>query len=516
MQMPEIAFEHFDPEYELGNLDSNGKPIKPRKKPGRKPNPPSPAQRKAQNRAAQRAFRERKRREMKEAEMNIKKSLYMRDQALKDVKRLQSKVDELIYENNYLKGQLLTLKIACMAHRVDVPKYWDTGFRDKMGSDITTFSQSKHIPQSLEFFLNNQGCIVNVENEDFSCYTAPINSSLSSTASTSSSTTNASPDNINTTSLIASTLSSFRLDEALDPTLMQYLMQPDIVSGFMSQIKDAPPEDWFNQLPSEITNLIPPDIRTLLNNNNNDDLDLSSLVGNLIDTLKPPTESDFWAATDGSAMDDKIYIPGPLQPLDAVAKMRAIKDQNGEEYLLSPTELQRHVPHDPRIDLIPGPMMRDYMILFQDFFDLNELFNYLIDHAFFMGGELGNPDCWFVPPTFISKYWFLCPNYRPSRPDNAVEMAVIFANKMLDRLNRRKEMYIMRDKYMDEFPPPTLFDQKNDSDTSSSTATDDLPDLQSEHTEDFVHCGSPIDVLVYKHINNKEFPRLVSPNVFTV
>jgi hypothetical protein len=35
-------------------------PVKIRKKPGRKPNPASPALRKAQNRAAQRAFRERK------------------------------------------------------------------------------------------------------------------------------------------------------------------------------------------------------------------------------------------------------------------------------------------------------------------------------------------------------------------------------------------------------------------------------------------------------------------------
>lgn len=41
-------------------LDEQGNPIKIRKKPGRKPNPASPALRKAQNRAAQRAFRERK------------------------------------------------------------------------------------------------------------------------------------------------------------------------------------------------------------------------------------------------------------------------------------------------------------------------------------------------------------------------------------------------------------------------------------------------------------------------
>jgi hypothetical protein len=119
-------------------------------------------------------------------------------------------------------------------------------------------------------------------------------------------------------------------------------------------------------------------------------------------------------------------------------------------------ELQRKIPHDPRIDLIPGPTMRDYMIIFQDYYDANELFNFLISSAMFIGGELGNPDCWFVPPNFVRKYWFLCPNHRPTRPDNSVEIAVFLANKMLDALKRRKEMYIMRDQYLDQFLPPTM------------------------------------------------------------
>lgn len=100
--------------------------------------------------------------------------------------------------------------------------------------------------------------------------------------------------------------------------------------------------------------------------------------------------------------------------------------------------------------------MRDYMIIFQDYYNANELFNFLLESAMFIGGELGNPDCWFVPPSFISKYWFLCPNYRPTRPDNSVELAVFFAQKMIDSLKRRKEMYIMRDKHLDQFLPPTI------------------------------------------------------------
>ena len=157
---PDISFEHFDPTYELGNVDQNGQPVRPRKKPGRKPNPPSPAQRKAQNRAAQRAFRERKRREMQEAELNVKRSMYQRDQAIQEANMLRQKNEELLYENNYLKGFVLTLKLACMANRVDVPKFWDANKTDAYGSDRLTFSRTKGIPQSLEFFLDCQRHII--------------------------------------------------------------------------------------------------------------------------------------------------------------------------------------------------------------------------------------------------------------------------------------------------------------------------------------------------------------------
>lgn len=159
-----ISFEHFDPELELCNLDANGRPIRPRKKPGRKPNPPSPAQRKAQNRAAQRAFRERKRREMREAEVTVKKCLVARDQAIRESRRLQRRVDELTLETNYLKGYALTLKMACIANQVQVPKFWDTGMTDEIGHDELTFSKTKGVPQQLEFFLDKNMNIINIDN----------------------------------------------------------------------------------------------------------------------------------------------------------------------------------------------------------------------------------------------------------------------------------------------------------------------------------------------------------------
>ncbi|GAA5811127.1 hypothetical protein MFLAVUS_004556 [Mucor flavus] len=555
--MDHIAFEHFDPEFELGNLDINGKPIKPRKKPGRKPNPPSPAQRKAQNRAAQRAFRERKRREMRDAETNIKKCLNMRDQAIKDAKSLQLKLEELRYENNFLKGEVLTLKIACMANRVDVPKLWDTGMRDRMGSDTTTFSRTKEIPQPLEFFLNSQRYIITMLPEDLlssptsspspemtsfdhmsqqqqqqkqqqhyykqqqqqqqqqqqniyrfqNKYHIPSNASTASTnnsyysghetidplmSSPPSSTTHDLPplsgvfpfDNVAET-----TQSLGHLD--LDPALMQYFLQPDTINDFVNQMKDVPPELWLSQVPREIAALIPPEMRTYLsqphqnstlhNQVDEDAMDYSSSPHQTSNFSPPsipssfipemPVEGDFWKDIKETnlspSMSNKVYVAGPISALDAVNQMRTMREQNDNRFLLTPTELQRKIPHDPRIDLIPGPTMRDYMIIFQDFYNSNELFSTLLDNAMFIGGELGNPDCWFVPPNFIRKYWFLCPNYQPTRPDNSVELAVFFAQKMLDTLRRRKEMYIMRDRNLNMFVKPNMAEVRIDYDQIS-------------------------------------------------
>lgn len=417
--MTEIAFEHFDPEFELGNLDINGKPIKPRKKPGRKPNPPSPAQRKAQNRAAQRAFRERKRREMRDAETNIKKCISMRDQAIKEAKSLRKKVRELRYENNYLKGQLLTLKIACMADRVNVPKFWDTGMRDKMGSDVTTRSRTKDIPQPLEFFLNSKKDIVTMDSnmvmDDDNSFAASPSPAASTevedlfnhlsppqpttTTSTSSyqqqpsildpllasvhSPPSATPHDQQQSPLTGAVPAAFRFDELssvlqsaatseMDPMLMEYLLQPDLLNDFMGQMKDVPPELWLSQVPPELIALIPPEIKTYLahqqqpppqqppqqpflhQQQHTDTTASSPLIqqhpqGSEGRSPTPPpfqpeipVEDDFWVdiknTTLSPTMSNKVYVAGPISPLDAVNQMRTMRDQNDNRYLLTPSK----------------------------------------------------------------------------------------------------------------------------------------------------------------------------------
>lgn len=184
MPKENISFEHFDPDLELGKiLDANGKPIKLRKKPGRKPNPPSPAQRKAQNRAAQRAFRERKRREMREAELTVQECMKERSQTIEELNRCKKRIEELEFENKYLKGYALTLKLTCSAHQIQVPRLWENG------AEEMSFSETKDIPQELEFFLDRNTDIMPLdisEEEQLppsSILESPLSSSLSSSSS---------------------------------------------------------------------------------------------------------------------------------------------------------------------------------------------------------------------------------------------------------------------------------------------------------------------------------------------
>ncbi|SAM05009.1 hypothetical protein [Absidia glauca] len=94
-----------------------------KKKPGRKPNPTTPAIRKAQNRAAQRAFRERKMKHMKELEIDTKRLLQEQDKYLERNQQLSRENDSLKWENWYLKGVVLSLQLVCFKSKLHIPKH---------------------------------------------------------------------------------------------------------------------------------------------------------------------------------------------------------------------------------------------------------------------------------------------------------------------------------------------------------------------------------------------------------
>ncbi|KAL0145175.1 hypothetical protein V8B55DRAFT_1459199 [Mucor lusitanicus] len=102
---------------------NGGQPVKIRKKPGRKPNPASPALRKAQNRAAQRAFRERKERHMRELEVAIKQIREQRDKLHVENEQLKADQEIMRSENWYLKGIVLTLQLVCFQHNLVIPQH---------------------------------------------------------------------------------------------------------------------------------------------------------------------------------------------------------------------------------------------------------------------------------------------------------------------------------------------------------------------------------------------------------
>lgn len=79
---------------------------------------------------------------------------------------------------------------------------------------------------------------------------------------------------------------------------------------------------------------------------------------------------------------------------------------------------QLTIPHDPRIDLIPAPHMRDRMILFRDQFDLDDCFRCLLGHSVFHGGDPAIAANWQLPPEFFEKYWFLTIDYDLRRTTN--------------------------------------------------------------------------------------------------
>ncbi|KAG0298120.1 hypothetical protein BGZ96_002612 [Linnemannia gamsii] len=64
------------------------------------------------------------------------------------------------------------------------------------------------------------------------------------------------------------------------------------------------------------------------------------------------------------------------------------------------------IPHDARIDLIPCPKLRAQMILHQHKYDIDEVFQLLIDKAICHGSPL-HPSDWELPDEFFERFGFL-------------------------------------------------------------------------------------------------------------
>jgi hypothetical protein len=112
-----FSFQYFDQECDFGIENADGERVRKRKKPGRKPNPPTIQERRAQNRAAQKAFREREQQRREEKERQ------WLDYS-KEIKSLKKQLAATQYEAKYLKACVLHLTLACLTHRGSVPHIW--------------------------------------------------------------------------------------------------------------------------------------------------------------------------------------------------------------------------------------------------------------------------------------------------------------------------------------------------------------------------------------------------------
>jgi hypothetical protein len=65
------------------------------------------------------------------------------------------------------------------------------------------------------------------------------------------------------------------------------------------------------------------------------------------------------------------------------------------------------IPHDIRIDYVPGASIRDRMIIFQDYYNIDDCFQFLSQNTVFMGGDVRDTRNWVIDPKYSLKFWFI-------------------------------------------------------------------------------------------------------------
>ncbi|KAH8556882.1 hypothetical protein BGW37DRAFT_417720 [Umbelopsis sp. PMI_123] len=354
-------FQHFDTQSDFGVVDENGITHRVRKKPGRKANPAASAQRKAQNRAAQRAFRERKQREKKETDAEIRRTM-------NEVNHLRKVVKELRFENKQLKAMVISYILTCFELNSSHPRVhaMSTNSRVKLPAD-------ENMPALMNIFVDENGHILDLESAALNLVDADSPYPPCTAPS-------------------RSLKNEKKLHRLFDETLI-----------FHEQVNPAKPTDCAFASDSSISP--------------------QQMVQDLWKSVAGPEQDSFidgpahqWPTNDVSFgdLDSQGYSYPPMHPIQAVQllrlQMKVGSIIGADKDILNPTDLQRAIVHDRRIDYIPGPGLRDRMILFRDHYDADECFNLLATKSIFLGGEVTNPSNWALPEKFYDKYWFLCAN----------------------------------------------------------------------------------------------------------
>ncbi|KAI7851789.1 hypothetical protein BDC45DRAFT_537943 [Circinella umbellata] len=451
-------------------LDANGQPIKIRKKPGRKPNPASPALRKAQNRAAQRAFRERKERHLRDLENTIRSLRDQRNSTAKELATVKSKLDGCKAENWYLRGVVLTLQFVCLHHHIHIPTH-SPYLTEEALADI-----AKTSPHAIEAYVNaytqnnvdlkptmaTQFAHVSKNEEEEEEEQEEGNEDSYSVQQQSQQDEEQQQKYYN---------EEEEEDDIMSEVKMELSMMPDLIS-----IPQQPGEP----MGATTTNTINP---SMLHHSHT----LSSMSPSSTDVddmMSKTTENDNNIKLEGEQeetdheMNRHQHLEESQEPsissLGAIQKIRlqlrvqsALSNLGKSTTRLQPTLLQLAISHDPRIDLIPTPHMRDRMIIFRDLMDYDRCFSLLLNGAVYHGGDPTMSDSWELPAEFFSEFWFLAINYDLSKTNKwrslkglpELEMGPKEGQQQLyQQINENLNPTLWGDELLDQFtePMPTL------------------------------------------------------------
>ncbi|KAI8089968.1 uncharacterized protein BX664DRAFT_334333 [Halteromyces radiatus] len=362
-------------------------PVKIRKKPGRKPNPASPALRKAQNRAAQRAFRERKERHMRELEVAIKQIREQRDKLFLENEQLRADAEINRSENWYLKGIVLTLQLVCYQHNLAIPQ---------------------HGP-----FVNDQALSVMAQSTP-----GPIAAYLNVNANS----------KIPTPTQLSGYQHSIKQRDRYLSVGSIVVTKDDVCQQQFSSIHTSPPPppQQQQQQQSQIgftSHPLSPDSCQDINvhpSTSEKDEDEDITMPDLSPVEQPLMDSMSTASIPRGLQNEPITSNlAAIQTLRLRLRLQsACARMDSVPFSIQPSILQLTIPHDPRIDLIPTPHMRDRMILFREQFDLDDCFKCLLSGSVFHGGDPAIAANWQLPKVFFEKYWFLTIDYTLRRTTN--------------------------------------------------------------------------------------------------
>ncbi|CEP09644.1 hypothetical protein [Parasitella parasitica] len=350
-------------------FDATGQPIRIRKKPGRKPNPASPALRKAQNRAAQRAFRERKEKHLKDLEATIRNLREQRSTAAHELDKVKTHLESYKAETWYLKGVVLTLQFICMHHNIQIPTH------SPYLSEAALAKMAQTAPHAIEAYVNaytrnntNLKPAMSYNFADKQLHNPPAKDSPSPISSH-----------------LKNNTQEYEHNEYKDRNDIEDGQSMDFIQDNLEEKSQVKPEN------NQQTNM--------LNQEKYQTQETQAQQRTESELSDPPI----------SSIEAIQHIRLKLGIQSAISNKNVLDDQATAR--LKPTILQLAIPHDSRIDLIPTPYMRDRMIIFRDQMDYDRCFAMLLNEAVYHGGDPTMSESWELPADFFSEFWYLTIDY---------------------------------------------------------------------------------------------------------